>query len=160
MNQGNQGYSLTKKTEGRKSRDTVYLSYWFLNIHLYRAFGSKLPHTFFYSVQYRQQLYDCQVITGILITLYWKNWINPMLTMSTLTVPVHEQMSKITMSSPSAEFAILKWMHACIYFARYACVQCLHLIFLDMLHLWHSLGQVGAIYLTGNVLPILTNPQP
>jgi hypothetical protein len=25
------------------------LSYWFLNIHLYRAFGSKLPHTFFYS---------------------------------------------------------------------------------------------------------------
>jgi hypothetical protein len=23
------------------------LSYWFLNIHLYRAFGSKLPHTFF-----------------------------------------------------------------------------------------------------------------
>jgi hypothetical protein len=26
------------------------LSYKFLNIHLYRAFGSKLPHTFFYSV--------------------------------------------------------------------------------------------------------------
>jgi hypothetical protein len=26
MNQGTQGYSLTKKTEGRKSRDTVSLS--------------------------------------------------------------------------------------------------------------------------------------
>jgi hypothetical protein len=26
MNQGNQGYSLTKKTEGRKSHDTVSLS--------------------------------------------------------------------------------------------------------------------------------------
>jgi hypothetical protein len=29
MNQGTQGYSLTKKTEGRKSRDTVPLR----NIH-------------------------------------------------------------------------------------------------------------------------------
>jgi hypothetical protein len=27
MNQGTQGYSLMKKTEGRKSRDTVSLSY-------------------------------------------------------------------------------------------------------------------------------------
>jgi hypothetical protein len=27
MNQGTQGYSLTKKTEGRKSRDTVPLMY-------------------------------------------------------------------------------------------------------------------------------------
>jgi hypothetical protein len=26
MNQGTQGYSLTKKTEGRKSRDTVSLN--------------------------------------------------------------------------------------------------------------------------------------
>jgi hypothetical protein len=28
MNQGTQGYSLTKKTEGRKSRDTVSLRHW------------------------------------------------------------------------------------------------------------------------------------
>jgi hypothetical protein len=27
MNQGTQGYSLTKKTEGRKSRDTVSLMF-------------------------------------------------------------------------------------------------------------------------------------
>jgi hypothetical protein len=31
MNQGTQGYSLTKKTEGRKSRDTVSLRFTCIN---------------------------------------------------------------------------------------------------------------------------------
>jgi hypothetical protein len=34
MNQGTQGYSLTKKTEGRKSRDTVPLNKWLTGISL------------------------------------------------------------------------------------------------------------------------------
>jgi hypothetical protein len=57
--------SYTVQNPSWKFRNTVYswrrepcsiflifsiLSYWFLNIHLYKAFGSELPQTFFYSV--------------------------------------------------------------------------------------------------------------
>jgi hypothetical protein len=70
MNQGTQGYSLTKKTEGRKSRDTVSLKMRIRNATVHKGIQNEMTSDclirfdFTFTTLYRTTLIPAYSYTG------------------------------------------------------------------------------------------------